>query len=77
MSKDLLKELREQIKDTEEKLKIVQENNVKMKDELESLWSLADELKKADIKNYAYLVKQFQNDVSDRSLMVTAKKADC
>jgi len=77
MSDKLLKELREQIEETEENLKRVQENNVKLQDELESLWSMMDELKEADIKNYTHLVKQLQDDLINKSLMTTTKKADC
>ena len=77
MSEDVLKELKEQIKETEENLKIVQESNDKLQDELESLWSMMDELKEADIKNYTHLVKQLQNDIVNKSLMTTTKKADC
>ena len=77
MSKDVLKELKEQIKETEENLKIVQESNGKLQDELESLWSMMDELKEADIKNYTHLVKQLQDDLVNKSLMTTTKKADC
>jgi len=77
MSKDLLKELREQINKAEEDLKIVQENNAKLEDELESLWSMMDELKEADIKNWGHLVKQLQDELISKSLMTTTKKADC
>jgi len=77
MSKDLLKELKEQVKETEENLKIVQENNDKLQEELESLWSMMDELKEADIKNYSHLVKQLKDDLINKSLMTTTKKADC
>lgn len=72
-----LKELKEQIKDTKEKLKTVQTENVKLKDELESLWLMMDELNKADIKNWAHLVKQLETDILARSLLTTTKKVDC
>jgi septal ring factor EnvC (AmiA/AmiB activator) len=77
MSKDLLKELKEQIKNAEEELKVVQESNAKLQDELESLWSMMDELKEADIKNWGHLVKQLQDELISKSLMTTTKKADC
>jgi len=77
MSKKLLKELKEQIKEAEENLKIVQENNAKLEDELGSLWSMMDELKQSDIKNWGHLVKQLQNELITKSLMTTSKKAEC
>jgi len=77
MSKNTLEELRGQIKKTEEDLEEVQKNNIKLRDELESLWSMMDELKKADIKNWGHLVKQLQDEMVTKSLMTTTKKADC
>ena len=77
MSKELLKELRKQMEDAEAELKKVKENNLKLEDELESLWSMMDELKKADIKNWGHLVKQLQDEMVTKSLMTTTKKADC
>jgi uncharacterized protein (DUF3084 family) len=77
VSKELLEKLRKQIKDAEKELKKVKENNVKLEDELESLWSLMDEMKEADIKNYGNLVKTLQKDLIEKSLMTTNKKADC
>jgi hypothetical protein len=32
---------------------------------------------KADIENWAHLVKELQQDVLTRSLMITKKKVDC
>ena len=77
MSKDILKELKEHIKNTELELKLLKDANVKLEDELDSLWSLMDELKEADIKNYAHLVKQLQEEYIEKTLMTTTKKADC
>ncbi len=72
-----LKKLKEQIEDAKNELETVQSENAKLKDELESLWLMMDELKKADIKNWAHLVKQLKADIISRSLMTTTKKVDC
>ena len=72
-----LKELNEQIKDTKEKIKLIKAENVKLQDEIDSLWSMMDELKESDIKNFDHLVKKLQNEVIEKSLMTTNKKADC
>ena len=77
MSKKILGELRKHIEDTKEKIEVLKESNVKLKDELDSLWSLMDELKEADIKNYSHLIKQLQQEYIEKSLMTTNKKADC
>jgi len=77
MSKEVLKELKEQIKKAEGELETLRDNNAKLEDELESLWSMMDELKEADIKNWGHLVKSLQNELIEKSLMTTNKKADC
>jgi len=77
MSEIKLKELREQIEEVEDQISLMKENNAKLEDELGSLWSLMDELKQADIKNYAFLVKQLQENYINDTLMTTNKKADC
>ena len=77
MSSAKLKELKQNIKDAEAELYKLKENNAKLEDELESLWSMMDELKQADIKNWGHLVKQLKDDLVSKSLMTTNKKADC
>ena len=72
-----LEELKKQIKEVKEKTKILKAENNKLKDELGSLWSMMDELKAADIKNWSHLVKNLQKDIMEKTLMTTTKKADC
>ena len=70
-------ELEKEIEKLEELIKKAKEENVKLKDEVESLWAMMDEMTKADIENWAHLVKELEQDVLTRSLMITKKKADC
>ena len=72
----------------EEKLEIAMENarkvieemkkeNIKLQDEVDSLWSLMDELTKSDVENFSHLLKELGSDIITKTLMVTRKKADC
>ena len=60
----------------EEELERLKAENKKLRDEVESLWAMMDEMTKADIKNWSHLVKDLEKDVLVRSLMITKKKAD-
>ena len=71
------KDLKEQIKDTKKKLELLREENIKLKDELESLWSMMDELNESDIKNWSHIMDDIKKDLEVRTLMTTTKKADC
>ena len=48
----------------------VKDANSKLEDELDSVWSMMDELREADIKNWSHLVKNLQNDLIQKSLTV-------
>ena len=54
----------------------MRKQNAKLKDEVESLWGMMDELNQADIKNWAHLMKDLEEKDAIQQL-VTAKKADC
>ena len=56
--------------------KLNEENN-KLKDELDSLWLMMDEMQKADIKNWTHLMEELRKDVLTKSLMTTKEKAEC
>ena len=53
------------------------EENAKLKDEVDSLWAMMDEMTKSDIQNWSHLMEELKADVVTRALMVTKKKADC
>ena len=67
----------EKFKDAKEKISQLREENKKLKDELDSLWLMMDEMKKSDIKNWSHLMKDLSQSAITKSLMVTNKKADC
>jgi len=60
----------------EEELERLKAENKKLRDEVESLWSMMDEMTKSDIENWKHLAKDLEEDVITRALMVTKKKAD-
>jgi len=66
-----------EIEKLEELINKAKEENAKLKDEVDSLWAMMDEMTKADIENWAHLVKELEQDVIARSLMITKKKVDC
>ena len=57
-------------------LEELEEELERLTDEVDSLWAMMDEMTKADIKNWAHLVKDLEKDVITRALMVTKKIAD-
>jgi len=72
-----IEDLEEEIEKLEELINKAKKENVKLKDEVESLWAMMDEMTAADIENWSHLVKELEQDVLTRSLMITKKKADC
>ena len=72
-----LDELEKQIELAEEALKKVKKENETLKDEVDSLWSMMDEITKSDIENFSHLLEEMKSDVVTKTLMVTRKKADC
>ena len=71
-SEDLQKEIAE----TKRLIKNLRKQNAKLKDEVQSLWGMLDELNEADIKNWAHLMNEIREKEAVQQL-VTAKKADC
>ena len=51
--------------------------NAELKDEVDSLWSMMDEITKSDIENFSHILEELKVDVITKALMVTKKKADC
>jgi hypothetical protein len=68
---------KDKIEDTKELIEKLNEENNKLKDELDSLWLMMDEMQKADIKNWTHLMEELRKDVLTKSLMTTKEKAEC
>jgi len=73
----LLEDLKKQIDKTEKDLNKVIKENEKLKDELDSVWGMLDEIEKSDVENYSYLLEKIENDAMLKKLMTTTKKVDC
>ena len=58
-------------------IKELQEENKQLKDEVDSLWMMMDEMTKTDIENWSSILEELQLDVASRALMVSKKKVDC
>jgi regulator of replication initiation timing len=65
------------ISDTQRENRALRSENKQLKDEVESLWMMMDEMTKTDIENWTSILQELHIDVASRALMVTKKKADC
>ena len=65
------------ISDTQRENRALRSENKHLKDEVESLWMMMDEMTKTDIENWTSILQELHIDVASRALMVTKKKADC
>ena len=69
--------LNEIIVELVEENRVLAERNAALQDEVDSLWSLMDELTKSDVENFSHLLRELSSDIITKTLMVTRKKADC
>ena len=60
-----------------ELIKELRDQNRQLTDEVESLWSMLDEIKESEIKNWGEILSQIKVKVATRALMTAKKKADC
>ena len=70
-------ELEEEIEKLEELITKAKKENAELKDEVDSLWSMMDEITKSDIENFSHILEELKADVITKALMVTKKVADC
>jgi len=70
-------ELEEEIKKLDKLIEKAKKENAELKDEVDSLWAMMDEITKSDIENFSHLLEEFKSDVITKTLMITKKKADC
>ena len=70
-------ELEEEIKKLDKLIEKAKKENAELKDEVDSLWSMMDEITKSDIENFSHILEELKADVITKALMVTKKVADC
>jgi len=73
----LIDQLEEEVKKLVEINKNMVTKNAKMRDEIDSLWLMMDEMTKSDIENWSGILKDLKENVVVSALMVTKKKAKC
>jgi len=72
-----LKDLKKQIAKAAEALEEARKENTKLQDEVDSLWSMMDEITESDIEQYSHLLKELKTEIEEKELMTTKKVADC
>ena len=70
-------ELEKEIENLERLVQEAKKENAELKDEVDSLWSMMDEITKSDIENFSHILEELKSDVITKALMVTKKVADC
>jgi septal ring factor EnvC (AmiA/AmiB activator) len=70
-------ELEKEIENLEVLIKKAKTENALLKDEVDSLWAMMDEITKSDIENFSHILDEIKADVITRALMVSKKKVDC
>jgi len=72
-----IEELEKEIEKLDGLIKKAKKENAELKDEVDSLWSMMDEITKSDIENFSHILEELKADVITKALMVTKKVADC
>ena len=69
-------DLKKEIDKAQKALEKAREENKTLRDEVNSLWAMMDEMTRSDIENWKHLWDDLQKDVAIRALMVSKKKVD-
>jgi archaellum component FlaC len=72
-----VEKLEKEIEKLEMLIKRAKQENALLKDEVDSLWAMMDEMTKSDIENWSHIMEEIKADVITRALMVSKKKVDC
>jgi len=72
-----VEELEKEIEKLDKLIERAKKENAALKDEVDSLWAMMDEITKSDIENFSHILEEIRADVITKTLMVTKKKADC
>tara|TARA_R100001082_G_scaffold111050_2_gene93067 strand:- start:3262 stop:3507 length:246 start_codon:yes stop_codon:yes gene_type:complete len=78
-NKDLqeqIAKLKEQIEKTKKERANIEEKNVKLQDEIDSLWAMMDEMTASDIENWSHILDKLEKDTIVKALMVSKNKAE-
>ena len=78
-NEDLQKEinkLKKQVEKTKEDRDKFRESNKSLQDEVDSLWTMMDEMAKSDIGNWKHLLDKLETDTITKTLMTSKHKAE-
>lgn len=73
----LIDQLEAEVKKLVEINKNMVAKNANMRDEIDSLWLMMDEMTKSDIENWSSILEELKENVVVSAMMVTKKKAKC
>jgi predicted nuclease with TOPRIM domain len=79
MNKKLQEEinkLRKQIKKAEKERDRFEESNKNLQDEVDSLWTMLDEINKTDIQNWTHILDKLKTDTAAKALMMSKDKVE-
>ena len=71
-----LGKLEKQIKKAEKERDRFEESNKNLQDEVDSLWSMLDEMNKSDIQNWTHILDQLKTDTITKALMMSKNKVE-
>ena len=71
-----INKLRQEIKKAEDERDKFEKSNKNLQDEVDSLWSMMDEMTKSDIENWSHLLDQLKVDTITKALMISKNKAE-
>lgn len=71
-----IEQLKKQIEKTKKERGTLEKANVKLQDEVDSLWAMMDEMTAADIKNWSHILDKLEKDTVVKALMISKNKAE-
>ena len=68
--------LKKEIEKTKKEREKFDKANIKLQDEVDSLWAMMDEMTKSDIENWSSIIENLQKETVVNALMISKKKAE-
>ena len=69
-------ELKKEIEKLEKLIEKAKKENAELKDEVDSLWAMMDEMAKSDVQNWTHILDKLEKDTAINVLMATKNKAE-
>jgi peptidoglycan hydrolase CwlO-like protein len=71
-----INKLKKQVEETKEERDKFEESNKSLQDEVDSLWTMMDEMTESDIKNWTHVLDQLKTNAIAKTLMTSKNKAE-